>query len=100
MLIALYYAFMKDRSLMVDEGRSSMNGFKNPFVFLLWFQLCRLLSKRIYGVELVMPGNDIRFSGKVDGRPYDLGDKRFLTVLDYIALVGQAYIIAISALND
>jgi len=98
MLIGLYYAFMKDRSLMVDEARSSMNGFKNLFVFLLWFQLCRLLSKRIYGVELVMPSKDM-YQIKVDGRPYDLGDKRFLTVLDYIALVGSWIVIAISNFN-
>ena len=67
MLIGLYYAFMKDRSLMVDEGRSSMTGFKNLFVFLLWFQLCRLLSKRLYGLELVMPSEDM-FQTKVGGR--------------------------------
>jgi hypothetical protein len=98
MLIGLSHAFMKDRSLMVDEGRSSMNGFKNLFVFLLWFQFCRLLSKKLYGIELVMPSKDISQT-KVDGRPYDIGDKRFLTVLDYIALVGSWIVIAISTLN-
>jgi hypothetical protein len=98
MLIGLYLAFIKDRSLIVREGLSAMTGFKNLFAFLLWFQLCRLLSKRLYGVELVMPSEDM-FQTKVGGRPYDTDDKRYLTVLDYIALVGAWIIIIISTFN-
>lgn len=97
-LLGFSFAFNKDRSLIVREGLSSMNGFKNLFVFLLWFQLCRLISKRLYGAELIMPAKDISQT-KVNNRPYDFGEKRYLTVFDYIALVGAWIIIAISSLN-
>ena len=97
-LLGLYLAFIKDRSLIVREGLSAMTGFKNLFVFLLWFQLCRLISKRLYGVELVMPSKDI-YQTKIAGRPYDTEDKRYLTVVDYIALVGAWIVIIISSFN-
>jgi hypothetical protein len=98
MLLGLYFAFIKDRSLIVSEGLSGMTGFKNLFFFLLWFQLCRLLSKRLYGAELVMPSEDMSQT-KVDGRPYNTGDKRYLTLLDYIALVGAWIVIIVSTFN-
>ncbi len=97
-LLGLYFTFIKDRSLIVREGLSSMNGFKTLFIFLLWFQLCRLLSKRLYGAELVLPAQDM-FQTKVDKKPYDTGDKRYLTVLDYIAMVGVWIIIPICIFN-
>jgi hypothetical protein len=97
-LLGIYFTFIKDRSLIVREGLSSMNGFKTLFIFLLWFQLCRLLSKRLYGAELVTPAQDM-FQTKLDNRPYDTEDKRYLTVLDYIAFVGSWVIIFISSFN-
>jgi hypothetical protein len=96
--LGLYFTFIKDRSLIVSEGLSSMNGFKTLFIFLLWFQLCRLLSKRLYGAELVLPATDMD-QFKLDNRPYDTGDKRYLTVVDYVALVGAWIIIPVSIFN-
>lgn len=97
-LLFIYFAFIKDRSLIVSEGLSSMNGFKTLFIYLVWFQLCRLVSKRLYGAELVMPAQDI-YQTKLDGSPYDTEDKRYLTVLDYVAFMGAWIIIPVSSFN-
>jgi hypothetical protein len=95
--LGLYFAFIGDRSL-IDDDLSAMNGFKTLFVFLLWFQLCRQLSKRIYGAELILPAQDM-LQTKVGGKPYDTEDKRYLTVMDYIALVGAWIIIPVCIFN-
>lgn len=45
-----------------------------------------------------MPTQDV-FQTKVDNKPYDTEDKRYLTTLDYIAFLGSWVVILISCFN-
>jgi hypothetical protein len=58
----------------------------------------QMFSLILPGAELVLPASD-NAQTQVDGNPYDAGEKRYLTVLDYIALLGAWVIIPVCIFN-
>ena len=91
-MLFLYFRFRNDESLININGYSRANGLKATILVLIYFGICRAMSKYIFGTELILPSNKLFTSGS----PYDQDEGRNENFMDFVAFFGIILIIVLS----